>query len=407
MSISWRVLLAPVGGAVFVLATAHCGSDSSSASGGAAGTSAEAGATASAGTGTAGDSTSGDAGSTGTGDCDSATTNIDKVVCAADAFLATLPTAQLALVNLAYTDDKSRTLWSNLPGQARAGVKMGDLSTESQAAALALMNVVLSADGQTDLTGVRAADDYLGAQSTGTGGPGGGGATYASTNYVVSVLGTPSATGNWEVMFGGHHMAYNINYIAGVGYPIPNHLGVEPKGPFTQDGTSYAPMDPEGAAMLAVIKALPDLSAGYLTGQTFSDVLIGPAEYGTGSSAAAVAKYPTGDNRKGVLVSSLPQATQDLVTAAIEQWVNDYDAEIADPLLAAYTSADAYADTLLAWGGPSSTTIDPDVDKTYMRIDGPRVWIELSCQAGVVIAGKTHYHSIYRDKSFDYGATLP
>jgi hypothetical protein len=37
-----------------------------------------------------------------------------------------------------------------------------------------------------------------------------------------------------------------------------------------------------------------------------------------------------------------------------------------------------------------------------MRIDGPRVWIEIACQAGIVIQGQTHYHMMFRDKSYDY-----
>jgi hypothetical protein len=41
-----------------------------------------------------------------------------------------------------------------------------------------------------------------------------------------------------------------------------------------------------------------------------------------------------------------------------------------------------------------------------MRIDGPRVWIELVCQGGVVIRNATHYHSVFRDKTMDYGNSL-
>jgi hypothetical protein len=339
-------------------------------------------------------------------DCSTATTNIDKVVCQANAFLGTLPADQLASVNLAWSDAADRTKWSNLPGVARAGVAMGSLSTTSQAAALALMTVVLSSAGLSDLTGVRAADDYLGTMG---GGPGGGGmATYSSNNYSVAIFGTPSATGNWEVTFGGHHMAYNVNFLAGTGYPIPNHLGVEPKASITLNGTSYQPMVDEGAAMQAIFASLSasDLNTAYLAGQTFADVLIGPAEYGTGSSAAAKGKYPTGANRTGVLVSSLSAAQQALVTAAIGEWVNDYDPAIASPLFNAYTTDAAYADTYVAWGGTLSAGVDVDVNGTYMRIDGPRAWIEVACQAGVVISGATHYHSIYRDKQFDYGGTL-
>src|SRR5262249_2705373 len=102
----------------------------------------------------------------------------------------------------------------------------------------------------------------------------------------------------------------------------------------------------------------------------------------------------------------LSTAQQALVTAAIEEWVNDYDAAVATPLLTAYTTDAAYADTYVAWGGTLASGVDVDVNGTYMRIDGPSVWIEVACQAGVVISGITHYPSIYREKQFDYGGTL-
>lgn len=337
-------------------------------------------------------------------DCTALTTHIDKVVCAANNLLAVLPSSQRSSVNLAFTANANRTEWSNLPGVTRPGVKMGDLDSASQTAALSLMSTVLSSAGVTDLTGVRAADDYLASQG-GMGGMGGGG--YGASNYLVAIFGTPSASDTWEVMFGGHHMAYNITYLGGVGYPIPNHLGVEPKAAFTISGTTYQPMQDEGDAMVAIYRSLSstDLDSAYLSG-TFGDVVIGPVEYGTGSASAAKAKFPTGTNRTGVKVSNLSSTQQALVTTAIASWVSDYDPAISSALLSDYTSATAYADTYVAWGGTKASGVDPDVNGTYMRIDGPRVWIEVACQAGVVIQGKTHYHSIFRDKQYDYGGTL-
>ncbi|MCE9579809.1 MAG: DUF3500 domain-containing protein [Deltaproteobacteria bacterium] len=338
-------------------------------------------------------------------DCTAATTHLAKAVCAADGFLATLSTSERAAVNLAFTDSADRTRWSNLPGVTRAGVAMGALGDASQAAALALMQTVLSSDGSADLEGVRAADDYL--ASLGGGGGGGGGA-YGAANYSIAVFGTPSESGDWAVTFGGHHMAWNITYHGGVGYPTPNHLGVEPKAAFTIDGATYQPMAGEGDALAGVFGALSstELASAYLAGQTFSDVLIGPVEYGTGSAAAAQAKFPVGANRKGVLVSSLSADQQALVTSAIAEWVSDYDPAIASDLLAAYTSSAAYADTYVAWAGTPAAGVDVDVSGTYMRIDGPRVWIEVACQSGVVVQGATHYHGIYRDKALDYSGTL-
>jgi hypothetical protein len=335
-------------------------------------------------------------------DCTASTTNLQKAICQADGFLGTL-TADAATANPTFTNVAARTRWSNLPGTARAGVKIGSLSATSQAAALALMTTVLSEAGVADLTGVRNADDYLATQ-----GGSSGESPYGAANYYLAIVGVPSTTASWAIMFGGHHMAYNLTYVQGVAYPTPNHLGVEPKASFTINNGTFMPMADDSAAMVAVFKSLDAtaLNTAYLQNQTFTDVLIGPVEYGAGSAALAKAKFPIGDNRTGVLVSSLTADQQALVTTAIRQWVADYDASIASDLLAAYTSAAAYQDTYVAWGGTQASGIDVDVNGFYMRLDGPRLWIELACQAGAVIQGTTHYHSIYRDKSFDYANTL-
>ncbi|MFT3699967.1 MAG: DUF3500 domain-containing protein [Kofleriaceae bacterium] len=333
-------------------------------------------------------------------DCTSASTTLEKAVCQAQGFIDTLSDTQKTTANPAFTDTAGRTKWSNLPTQmvARGGIQVGTLSATQQAAALELMATVLNTDGMSDLNGVRAADDYLNAN--------GGGAGYGSGLYWIGIWGTPSTSGNWSIMFGGHHMAFNITFVGGVGYATPNHLGVEPKSAFTENGTSYQPLADEGAAMLAIFTSLDStsLSTGHLSG-TFGDVVVGPVEYGTGSSAAAKAKYPTGANRTGVLVSSLSATQQALVTTAIQAWAGDFDSSISSSLIDDYTSAAAYADTYVAWGGTGSS---PDVDTsgTYFRIDGPRVWIEVACQGGVVFRDATHYHTIYRDKTYDYGGTL-
>jgi hypothetical protein len=339
-------------------------------------------------------------------DCTASTSNLEKAICQANGFLGTL-TADAATANPTFANVATRTKWSNLPGTARAGVKIGSLSATSQAAALALMATVLTEAGVADLTGVRNADDYLATQPGSSGG-GEGAGPYGAANYYLAIVGVPSATANWAIMFGGHHMAYNLTYVNGVAYPTPNHLGVEPKASFTINNGTFMPMADEGAAMVAVFKSLDPtaLNTAYLPNQTFTDVLIGPVEYGTGASALAKAKFPTGGNRTGVLVSSLSADQQALVTTAIRQWVADYDASIATDLLTAYTSATAYQDTYVAWGGTQASGIDVEVNGFYMRLDGPRLWIEVSCQAGAVIQGVTHYHSIYRDKSFDYANTL-
>jgi len=217
-------------------------------------------------------------------------------------------------------------------------------------------------------------------------------------------------------MLGGHHMAYNINFNAACVYPTPHHIGVEPRTSFTANSGSsynfyssgtYQVLATKAAAMYALFSGLDSssLSSAFLTSQTFSDVLIGPLEYGTGSYATVTAKFTAvaSSSTRGVLVSSLTTAQQALVTAAIEQFVDDYDSTTAARLLSDYESG--YASTYVAWAnsaGTYSSSGPGTTNGTYMRIDGPRVWIELVVQNGVVISSQTHYHMMFRDKTYDY-----
>jgi hypothetical protein len=54
--------------------------------------------------------------------------------------------------------------------------------------------------------------------------------------------------------------------------------------------------------------------------------------------------------------------------------------------------------------GSASTFLTSQGD--YARIAGPNVWIEFSCQGGIVIQGQIHYHTVWRDRSHDYGVDL-
>jgi hypothetical protein len=160
--------------------------------------------------------------------------------------------------------------------------------------------------------------------------------------------------------------------------------------------------------MVAIFSALSsaELASAFLTGQTFNDILIGPVEANTGLYSAVTAKFDAiaSSSDRGLLVSSLSSTEQNLVTATIQEYVGDYDTATASRLLADYESG--YAGTYVAWANASgtATTTPPDVTEsgTYMRIDGPRVWIEIACQAGIVIQGQSHYHMMFRDKTYDY-----
>nr|WP_317170143.1 DUF3500 domain-containing protein [Rhodocytophaga rosea] len=82
---------------------------------------------------------------------------------------------------------------------------------------------------------------------------------------------------------------------------------------------------------------------------------------------------------------------------AIKLYTNDLDSETAAAYLTKYTSE--LNETYIAYAGSTAVTAQND----YIRIDGPSVWIEFSYQGGIVIRNTPHPHSVWRDRTSDYG----
>jgi len=360
--------------------------------------------------------------SSSTASCD--TTYVDNVLSAISTFESAIGTSLTAATEYddsSYTTSQLnvyKTDWSNLPPGAisfsRPGITLSELSNSTQIGAFnTLAETALSTAGYEDLQGVVAADDYLGYTKDASG--------YGAELYHVAVVGTPTETGLWTLMFGGHHMAFNITFDGGCAYPTPHHIGVEPRTSFTSNnhytstyGTAvygsgtYQVLADKASAMVSIFSGLSstELDSAFLTGQTFSDILIGPVEANTGSYSNVTTKFDAiaSSSDRGVLVSSLSTSEQALVTAAISQYLDDYDSTTISRLLSDYEGG--YSSTYVAWanasGSYSSSGPDITTNGTYMRIDGPRVWIEIAVQNGIVISGQTHYHMMFRDKTYDY-----
>jgi hypothetical protein len=91
-----------------------------------------------------------------------------------------------------------------------------------------------------------------------------------------------------------------------------------------------------------------------------------------------------------------------LVKTAIEAWVKNVADPISSALLASYESDEALAQTYVGF----SAAADLTTQSSYVRIDGPRVWIEVTVHGGIVYRDRVHYHTIWRDKLADYAAEL-
>lgn len=349
-------------------------------------------------------------------ECSELESSEETVVCMADRFLDTLSDDQKEAVELPMTAENA-VAWSNLPcgSSCRVGIELAALNEEQQDAALALIKAASSAEGFDELTQVMMADDILTiAQEAGVasdmspppgapsledmpegmappGGPqgdGAGGLAYASDAYFIAILGTPSTTEAWHLQFGGHHLGTLHTYSGGQEVSAtPNFIGIEPKV-WTNDDVTYAPLNDERDAMVAMLASLSDdeLAEAKLD-QAFSDVLLGPGEDG---------QFPA--DKLGVRVGDLTEDQKALVLEAIRSWVGDTSDTSAERIMADYENA--LDDTYISYSG--GTALDEHAD--YVRIDGPRVWIEFVCQNGVVFGDQIHYHTIWRDHEMDYGA---
>jgi hypothetical protein len=322
--------------------------------------------------------------------------NTADVVTAANALAATLTSAQQSTIQLGY-ELANVQQWSNLPTSfiPRNGVMIGDMSSDAQTAAVALVATAAGTTGSTLFSELRAADEFLVTDGHADSN------SYGQGRYYIAFVGTPSTTSPWMLQVAGHHIAYNFTYNGQCTSATPLFDGVEPTTWTDSSNTSHAPLEAQRAASAAVIAAVATDPASLLSG-TFTDVVNGPTnQNGKGDTRyPSGLTYPTGTTGRGVLVGSLSAANQALVKTAIEAWVKNVADPIATALLAQYESDEALAQTYVAYSGAT----DLSTKDSYFRIDGPRVWIEYTIQGGIVYPSRVHYHTIWRDKASDYGA---
>jgi hypothetical protein len=345
-----------------------------------------------------------------------------KAAKAAKAFSASLTSDEKASLQYAFNSSKKKTGWSNLPTSLvpRNGVQVGKLTTTQKAKLKALLQTILSTQGYGTEEATRKADDYLNEQQStgggntqaipgsttapgGTGGPPsgtvpsgtaptgtqtGGGMTlsYGEGLYWVAFYGTPSTSSKWTVQFGGHHLAIHMTFSGNSVSNTPYFVGVEPRGEFTYDGKAYNPMKDKAGALFGLAESLTTAQkkTARLSG-SFDDVVVGPGSDGN---------FP---KKQGVTVTSLSARQQRMVTTAIKTYLGDMPASAAAKRLKVYESQ--YAQTKVSYSG----TPDGRTQGGYVRLQGPRLWLEIATQPGVVLSN-THYHSIERDIKSDYGA---
>ena len=323
------------------------------------------------------------------------------VIAAADALQKLLTPAQRTAFARPL-DRESAIRWSNLPTGIvpRAGLRLGDLDAAQSAAAHRLAEAALSACGLKMLDEIRVADDLLMAVDDRKIGWSGG-------NYYMSVLGTPSERTPWMLQMGGHHIAYNFTFNGGGEGATPLFFGTEPIR-FAVKGVNYEPLAVQSNVMANLARALAAYPQAKLSG-TFTDVVKGvvvvpvPGQMPTGGTDTGFPQtYPAGSVDRGILYSALSTPEQAQVRAALESYASLPGEAITRALVAAYESSDALAQTYVGYSGAPTLA----AKGSYVRIDGPRIWMEFVVQPAVANPAENHYHALWRDKQSDYGGQV-
>jgi Protein of unknown function (DUF3500) len=329
------------------------------------------------------------------------------VVGAATAFLNTLGTDQRAKVLFPFTPQKTaraatfaRTgmgpaggfvgekygdaVWSNYPVSdvPRPGLQLGSLTAPQRAAALHLLQVLLSPRGYQKVLDIMGSDQALKEA----------GQPFASGRdvYTIGIFGTPSAGAPWMVEFGGHHLGLNVVIAVGHGVMTPTLTGAQPSV-YTENGTTVRVLAGENDKAFALLDALDDAQRK----QAILNYEVGDLVLGPGHDGEAIVP-------EGLKASAMTLRQRALLLDVISEWAGIVKDAYAKPRMEEIRTG--LDDTYFAWSGP--TTHAPGRNgSSYYRIQGPKLVIEFSPQ-GVGGDSTMHVHTIYRDPTNDYGHAL-
>lgn len=278
----------------------------------------------------------------------------------------------------------ARSVWTNLPAGMveRTGISVGELSDEQRQLLFEFLASSLGREGYENVAGVMAAEAFLSADKRA------GQMKWAPENYWFSIYGTPSDTNPWGWQFGGHHLGVNISIEGNrVETMSPTFVGTEP-AIVAINGVDYQVVRDMHLAGYSLFKSL---SAGQQkmadAGAVPNDVLTGPGKDGTIPPLIGISAVKMDSEQRALLLNT------------IARWVSVQPDENAVPRM---KELEAGIDAIhFAWTGTDEVNAP-----AYMRIQGPTLIIEMLSMGGNVgdsAKGAGHYHTMYRNPTFEYG----
>ncbi|MFT9159788.1 MAG: DUF3500 domain-containing protein, partial [Acetobacter sp.] len=275
-------------------------------------------------------------------------------------------------------------VWSGFPVNEgfRPGVQINRLTPDQRAAALRLLQTLLSAGGYRTVQDVMEADQALTNKATPF--------VSGKATYSIAIFGQPSDTAPWMVQFGGRHLGLNIVIEGTHTVMAPRLTGAHPSAYRRGDRTIRILAEENDRAFAFLDSLDPAQRQQAILPYTVEDIVQGPGHGGE-------TLVP-----EGIRGSALNAAQKDRLMELIGAWVGIMNDAYAAPRMREIRQE--LDETWFAWSGP--TTHEPGVaGSSYYRIQGPRLLIEFSPQhAGAHTAPEVH--TVYQDPTNSYGSRL-
>jgi len=311
-----------------------------------------------------------------------------NVAGAATAWLDSLDSPQRSLASKPF-DDAKRTDWHFVPKPTRKGLQLRDMTEPQQAAALAVLQSVLSQLGYDKSVAIMELDEMLrileGSRAKNIRDP---------KRYFFTIFGTPSDDSPWAISFEGHHLSLNFTVRDGrIVDSTPQFMGANPavvKKPLPNlPAVGRRVLEAEESVAFELVRSLDE-------GQRAKAVISPepPKEI-----RGAGEPQPSGEPAAGITWGDLSTSQQ----AVLKRLVDVYCAVMLEEVVAERqklieAAEGGWAAVKFSWAG----SLKPGVGH-YYRVEGPTFVVEF-CNVQPDAEGNpaNHIHCMWRDRTGDF-----
>lgn len=303
-------------------------------------------------------------------------TNSATTVTAVEAFLATLDAGQRTKAAMPFDSD-ARENYRYTPQEHRAGLPFKEMTAPQRAAAMKILETVLSEKGALKVTQIMTLESVLAEIEKKPD-------FRDPVKYFVSIFGTPGDPKGWGWRFEGHHISLNFTLVEGKKASLtPSFLGTNP-----------AEVRTGKLIGLRVLAAEEDLSRALVT------TLLADGKSAVVFSDSAPKETFSAETRKatmldpvGIPCGEMSETQRKALVQIIAEYLGRYRPDLAAADMAKIEAA-GLDKIRFGWSG----SVKPG-EAYYYRIQGPTFLIEAVNSQN----NANHIHAVWRDFEGDFG----